>query len=127
MTTGLAGSVDALARQLPDDDPRRGELRARIAALANDCGCTMGGVFLVGAGLLAVAWFVAGGRLGIGEMALAGGLVVLASFIGKGIGLALARVRLLWMRRVLTARLRAASVASAPSATSVEVGGVDVH
>ena len=43
----LADRVDALAQRLPHDDPRRGELRARIAALANDCGCTAGGNFLV--------------------------------------------------------------------------------
>ena len=43
----LADRVDALAQRLPHDDPRRGELRARIAALANDCGCTAGGIFLV--------------------------------------------------------------------------------
>ena len=124
MITGLAASVDALARRLPDDDPRRGELRARIAALANDCGCTMGGIFLVAATVPAVGYLVLGGRLGIGQIAAAIGFVLLASFVGKGIGLGIARVRLLWLRRALTARLRASW---APSAAAVEVGGVDVH
>jgi hypothetical protein len=120
----LADSVDALARRLPDDDPRRGEFRARIAALANDCGCTMGGIFLVAATVLAIGYFVLGGRLGIGQIAIAIGFALLASFVGKGVGLGIARLRLLWLRRALTARLRASS---APSAPTVEVSRVDVH
>lgn len=105
----LADRVDALAQRLPHDDPRRGALRTRIAALANDCGCTAGGIFLVVATVVAVGYFVAGGRLGIGEVAAATGLVLVACFIGKGLGLGIARLRLLWLRHVLVTWLRDAS------------------
>ena len=114
----LASRIDALAQRLPHDDPRRGELRARIAALANDCGCTSGGIFLVAATVVVIGWFVAGNAVGAGEIGLAIGFVLVASFIGKGIGLAIARIRLLWLGHVLALQLRGAS---APEASDVQL------
>ena len=106
----LANRVDALAIQLPEDDPRKAEVRRLIAALADECGCTMGGIFLVAATVVAIGWFVVNGGLGIGSAVIAGILVFAASLVGKAIGLGIARIRMLRLRHELAARL-----ASVPS------------
>jgi hypothetical protein len=104
-TMSLAGSVDALAARLPDADPSKAELRTRIATLAQECGCTMGAVFFAGASVVAVAYFLATGQLGIGPGLLAIGFVFAASLLGKLVGLSVARIRLLALRGSLTTRL----------------------
>ena len=106
----LANRVDALAIQLPEGDPRKAEFRRLIAALADECGCTMGGIFLVAATVVAIGWFVVNGGFGIGSAAIAGILVFAASLVGKAIGLGIARIRMLRLRHELAARL-----ASVPS------------
>jgi hypothetical protein len=106
----LARRVDALARRLPDEDPRRAQARARIAALAGECGCTLGGVFLAVAAVLAVAYFAAGGRVAAGPVLLALGLVLAASLLGKLVGLGVARLRLLALRRSLSRRIASPEV-----------------
>lgn len=106
----LARRVDELATTLPPGDPRRAESRARIATLAGECGCTLGGVFLAVAFLLAVAYFGAGGRLAPGPVLLALGLVLAATLLGKLVGLGVARLRLLALRRSLLRRLASPEV-----------------
>jgi hypothetical protein len=101
----LADRVDALAIRLPEGDPRKADFRRLIAALADECGCTMGGIFLVAATILAIAYFIIAGGLTIGSALLAIAVVFVASLVGKAIGLGLARIRLLRLRRVLSARL----------------------
>lgn len=80
-------------------------LRARLASLAGECGCTMGGVFLVIALAAAVMYFLVRGGLGMQSGLAALGLVFLASVIGKLVGLGAARIRMIRLRRILTARL----------------------
>lgn len=109
-TITLASSVDALAAQLPDGDPRKAEFRSRTATLAQECGCTMGGVFFVGASVLAVASFIAAGQLSIGSGLLSIGFVFAAALLGKLVGLGLARIRLLALRHALTTRLSSSEV-----------------
>jgi hypothetical protein len=115
---GLADRVDGLAARLPDDDPRKGADRARIAALADECGCRMGGMFFFAAAAVGVAYLVAIGPFSPWTAALAAGVALAASLLGKLIGLGVARLRLLWLERLLTARL---------SDGSSEVTRVDVH
>jgi len=106
----------AIAAQLPESDPRIVEIRSRMASLANECGCTMGGTFFAAAVALAVTYFLIAGRPDLGSGLLAIGFVFVASVVGKLVGLSVARIRLLWLRRVLTARL-----------ASVEVSHVHLH
>lgn len=110
------GDLHALAAQLPESDPRIGESRSRIASLANECGCTMGGTFFAAAVAVSVTYFLIAGAPDLGSGLLAIGFVFVASVVGKLVGLSVARIRLLWLRRVLTARL-----------ASVEVSRVHLH
>jgi hypothetical protein len=95
----LARRVDALATRLPSADPRRAQLRARIAMLGDECGCKMAGVFLVCAAVLTVAYLLAAQRLNLASSLLALGFVFAMTMLGKLVGLSMARVRLLLLRR----------------------------
>ena len=115
---GLRPPVNAGARA-PDErsaEPRVDELRARLATLAGECGCTMGGIFLAIALVVAVLYFLAKGGLGLQSGLAALGLVFLASIIGKLVGIGAARLRMARLRRILAARL-----------TAVEASHVHVH
>jgi hypothetical protein len=68
------------------------------------------------ASALALAWFIVAGGFGPGSALVAIGFVFAVSAVGKLIGLGVARIQLLWLRRALTARL-----------ASVEVSRVDMH
>ncbi len=106
----LASRVDALAARLPSGDPRRAELRARIATLGDECGCRMAGVFLAGAAGLTVAYLLAVQRLSLASSLLALGFVFAMTLLGKLVGLSMARVRLLSLRRSVLRRLSAPEV-----------------
>ncbi|MDQ3982776.1 MAG: hypothetical protein M3271_08885 [Actinomycetota bacterium] len=101
----LARRVDALAVRLADGDARKVEVRRRIAALDDECGCTMGGIFLGVAAGLAVAYFLIGGGFGLGSGLSAAGFVFGASLLGKAFGLGAAKLRLLRLQRLLAAQL----------------------
>lgn len=112
----LASRVDALTTRLPDSDPRKAELRSRIATLSNECGCQMGGVFLVAASVVAVAYLVTRSR-SLTTVVLALGFVLLLSGVGKLAGLTLAWLRLLLIGRTVERRL----------AMQSQVRHVDLH
>lgn len=82
-------------------------LRSRIASLASECGCAMGGIFLVASAAGAAAYVLATGRPGLGSGLAALGVVGASSAAGKLTGIAIARLRLLRLRRLLEARLAA--------------------
>lgn len=106
----LARNVDALTARLPNGDPRKAELRSRIAILSGECGCRMAGAFLVGATALTVAYFVAVRRPSPGSALLAVGFVLAMSLLGKLVGLSVARIRLLALRRSVLRRLSSREV-----------------
>jgi hypothetical protein len=93
------------AAQRPERDPGIAELRSRVASLASDCGCSMGGIFLAAALTGAAIYFLIAGGLGLSSGLLALAFVFAASVIGKLVGLAVARIRMLRLRRMLAARL----------------------
>ena len=106
----LARHVDGLAAQLPNVDPRKAELRSRIAILSDECGCRMSGVFLLGAAGLAVAYLLAVRELSPGSALLAFAFVFAMGLLGKLVGLSVARLRLLAVRRSVLRRLSAGEV-----------------
>lgn len=97
--------LDALVTLLPESHSRKEEIRTRIAKLANECGCNLGGVFFAAAMAAAVIYFLIAEGVGLGSVLVAAGLVFVTSIVGKFVGLYLARIRLLLLRRVLRARL----------------------
>lgn len=102
-----ARRADELAKLLADTDPGKATTRATIARLGSECGCAMGGVFLVGASLLVAAYAVVFGEFGGRLVVLGIAFVLVASMLGKLTGVLTAVVRLALIRRRLLDHLRA--------------------
>ena len=96
-----AQRVDALARLLPDSDPGKAMIRASIARLGNECGCRMGGAFLIAASLLVAAYTVFFGELGVRLVLLGFAFVFVTSMLGKLTGMLIAVARLAVISRRL--------------------------
>ncbi len=79
------------------------ELNRRAGRYRTECGCAMGGAFLVAALVGWVAHVIDDGNFDAGHVVrqvLVGALVVIAcSIAGKGIGIGLARLRYVVVRR----------------------------
>lgn len=101
MLKKAARRADTLARLLPDTDPGKATARASIARLGNECGCAMGGAFLIAASLLVTAYATFFGELGVQLVMLGVGFVFGASMLGKLIGILIAVARLAVIRRRL--------------------------
>jgi VIT1/CCC1 family predicted Fe2+/Mn2+ transporter len=101
-----ARAVDGLIARLPPDDPEREALQAQAARYGRACGCSVGGLFLVASALLVVAYFAAVGELGV-RSGLAGlAFVLVATIVGKLVGISLATLRLRLFRRSIDRKLR---------------------
>ncbi len=92
---------------------QRGELLPyfrQARAYKSECGCTMGGVFLMGALILLLLDILffhvlsSGGWLSTGLEGTA--FIFGASIVGKATGIVIARIRLAWMYRELRIRYR---------------------
>jgi hypothetical protein len=97
-------------------DPRSSEIQSRIARLASDCGCAMGGVFSTVTLVAVTVYFLGIGPLDWSSGMSAIALVFVSSLLGKLFGLLVARIRILWLRRLLETRRE-----------SVEVSHVHMH
>jgi VIT1/CCC1 family predicted Fe2+/Mn2+ transporter len=98
-------AIDALLARLPANDPERATLQARAVAYSKDCGCTMGAAFFAGALLLAVTYLAVAG-LELSSCGIAVAFVFLATVVGKLTGLLVASLKLTFLRRSLSGRLR---------------------
>lgn len=100
--------LDTLLRTLPDEREHLRPYIDRAKALSSECGCSMGGAFMVIALVLVVVHEVvsAGSAQAgvIGRLLRDGAIVFGAGITGKLTGLALARVRLVWLYRELRIR-----------------------
>jgi hypothetical protein len=99
-------AVDALLARLPADDPERATLQARAAAYSSDCGCAMGAAFMAGASLVALLYFVFAHGLGFWPGLAGLAFVLVATMVGKLAGLLVASLKLAFLRRSLSRRLR---------------------
>jgi hypothetical protein len=97
--------IDALALQLPDSDPRKAHDRAAISALAQECGCSMGGAWFTVATVIAIAIVLATGTVDVRLLLLLLVGVVGAGLLGKLVGLGIARARLVWLGHTIRSRL----------------------
>ena len=116
MLKKAAQRADALASLLPDTDAGKATTRACIARLGNECGCAMGGSFLVAASLLAAAYPVFFGELGVRLVVLAVGFVFVTSMLGKLTGILIAVARLAVIRRRLRGQVAIVGDATPQSA-----------
>lgn len=85
-------------------------LHRRARGYSRDCGCAAGAAFLAVAILAMVTYVAATGDLRVWTALVALGVVFAASAAGKLAGLLVASVRLAWLHRSLTRRLRVVHV-----------------
>jgi hypothetical protein len=105
MLKRAARRADAVARLLPETDPGKATARACIARLGNECGCAMGGAFLIAASLLVAVYAVVFGELGVRLVVLGVVFVFVASMLGKLTGILIAVARLAVIGRRLGGRV----------------------
>ena len=77
-----------------------------MARYNRECGCSLGGVFMVVAFLAAISYIVVTADFSIGAAGTGIAVVLVASLLGKALGLAVASVRLEMLRRSLSRRVR---------------------
>jgi hypothetical protein len=99
-------AIDRLAGQLALESSERSGVQARMARYNRECGCCMGGLFMVAALLAAVAYIVVTAGFSIGAAGAGIAFVIASSLVGKALGLAAASVRLEMLRRSLSRRVR---------------------
>lgn len=101
-----SAAVDQLAGQLALESSERSDLQARMARYNRECGCSLGGLFMVAALLAAIAYIVVTADFSISAAGAGIALVIVSSLLGKSLGLAVASVRLELLRRSLSRRVR---------------------
>jgi hypothetical protein len=101
-----SATIGELADQLVLDRSERAEVQRRRARYHRDCGCAMGGAFMVAALLTSAVYIVVTARFAIGVIGAGIGFVIVCSLLGKAFGLLVASVRLGLLRRSLARRAR---------------------
>jgi hypothetical protein len=99
-------AVNELATQLALEPSERADVQVRIARYNRECGCAMGGVFMVAALLTFVVYIAVTAARAIGVIGAGIAFVVVSSLLGKTLGLIVASVRLDLLRRSLSRRAR---------------------
>jgi hypothetical protein len=100
-----ARGADAVASLLPEGDPCKATARAYIARLGNECGCAMGGAFMIAASVLVAGYAAIVTEVGVRLVVLGVGVVLVASMLGKLTGILIAVARLTVLRRRLGRRV----------------------
>ena len=106
----LPDRIDAFALTLPDDDGCKARIRAKAAALGQECACACTGFCVFIAAVLVVAYFAATGWPNLATGAGALGLILLSGFAGKVGGLAFAQLRLFLLYREVVQRVSQSEV-----------------
>jgi hypothetical protein len=101
-----SAAIDELAAQLALEPSERADVDVRVARYNRECGCALGGVFMVAAFVAVFAYIAVTGALTIGVFGASIAFVLVSSLLGKVLGLAVASVRLELLRRSLSRRAR---------------------
>jgi hypothetical protein len=102
---GNLAEVDALLRRLPDGDSYKASAQKRAAGFDHECGCAMGGIFLIAAAVLAAGYLLLNQHVTIGTLPAAAGFVFASAIAGKLIGLLVARIRISLLHREVSVRV----------------------
>jgi Mg/Co/Ni transporter MgtE len=104
--TRTSAAIDTLVRRLALESSERVDVRARMARYNRDCGCALGGVTMVAALLMVIAYIAMTATLSLGVLGVGIAFIVVCSMLGKALGLVVASVRLELLRRSLSRRAR---------------------
>jgi hypothetical protein len=103
-----SATIGELANRLALEPSERAGVQTRMTRYNRDCGCAMGGAFMVAALLTSAVCIVVTARFAIGVIGAGIGFVVVCSMLGKALGLVVASIRLGLLRRSLVRRARRA-------------------
>jgi hypothetical protein len=98
--------IDVLLARFPTADPERVAIGARASAYSRDCGCKMGALFLAGALLLVVVYFLWVGAVSFRTGVAGIVFIFVAAVSGKAAGLGLASLKLALLRRSVLQKLQ---------------------
>lgn len=98
--------IDVLLARMAVDDPQREVFQRRAIAYHRDCGCAMGGAFMVVTAALVVLDVLFVHRFSLEHALVGTAAVFVAAALGKAFGLGLAAMRLVVLRRTIVARTR---------------------
>jgi hypothetical protein len=101
-----SAAIEELMAQLVLGPSERSEVQVRMARYNRECGCALGGVFMVAALLTVLVYIVVTASLSIGVFGIGIAFVLVSSLTGKVLGLVMASVRLELLRRTLSRRAR---------------------
>jgi VIT1/CCC1 family predicted Fe2+/Mn2+ transporter len=87
----------------PVDDAAAERFRSRAGVLVNDCGCAMGGAFLVASAVAAAVYLFIFGHFTITAIVVAAAVTFASAMAGKAVGIGTACARLFLLRRQLRA------------------------
>jgi len=102
---GNLAEVDALLRRLPDGDSYKVSAQKRVAAFDHECGCAMGGRFLIAAAVLAAGRLLSIPHITIGSLLATAASVFAAAIAGKLLGMLVARIRMRLLHREMSVRI----------------------
>jgi VIT1/CCC1 family predicted Fe2+/Mn2+ transporter len=85
----------------PVDDALAEHFRSRAGVLANECGCAMGGAFLVASAVVAAVYLFLFGHFTITAIVVSVAVTFASAMAGKAVGIGTACARLLLLRRQL--------------------------
>ena len=101
-----SAAIDQLAGQLALESSERSDVQARMARYNRECGCSLGGLFMIAALLTAIVYIAVTADISIAVAGAGIAFVVVSSLLGKALGLVVASVRLEMLRRSLSRRVR---------------------
>lgn len=99
-------AIGQLVGQLALESSERSDVQARMARYNRECGCSLGGLFMVAALITAIAYIVVTADFSIAAAGAGIAFVVVSLLLGKALGLVVASVRLEMLRRSLSRRVR---------------------
>jgi hypothetical protein len=101
-----SAAIGDLVTQLALEPSERADVQTRMTRYNRDCGCAMGGVFMVTTLLTTTVYIAVTARFAIGIIGVGIGFVMVSSLLGKAFGLVVASIRLGLLRRSLSRRAR---------------------
>jgi len=101
-----SSAIGELVAQLALEPAERADVQARMTRYNRECGCAMGGAFMVAALLAVLLYIAVTAAFAIGVIGAGIAFVLISSLLGKVLGLTVASVRLELLRRSLSRRVR---------------------
>jgi hypothetical protein len=92
-------TIDELIARMPSGSSEINNIRRRVIAFRNDCGCSMSGAFLIACALSELVYFPLHGVHHVRSILIGIALIIVSALVGKLLGIGVARLRLSLLHR----------------------------